>query len=158
MRTLVLGIGNEILGDDAVGIHIAHRVIRQAGTRDITVKETTSTGLELLELIRGYDRLIVVDAVIAAGPVPGKIRRRELADIPNTGNSITPHEGSLSAVIELGKALFPGEMPIKLVVYTVETGDVEHVTDEMSSDVRKAVFITAGLILDECDSPVISNP
>ena len=158
MKTLVLGIGNDILGDDGVGLHVARRVARMTRAPDITVKETAGTGLELLELIRGYDRLIVADAVIAADPKPGKIQRRELSDMTNAGNDISPHEGSLTSVIELGKVLFPGEMPGIVSIYTIETAGVEEVTDKMSTEVRQAALRAAISILLECNSLINSTP
>jgi len=49
-------------------------------------------------------------------------------------------------------------MPVTVTVYTVETGGVEQVTDEMSAEVREAVPRAVRLILDECDTSVNSAP
>jgi len=46
VKTLVLGIGNEILGDDGVGIHIAREVAKYLNAGDVTVEETGAGRIE----------------------------------------------------------------------------------------------------------------
>jgi|WetSurMetagenome_2_1015567.scaffolds.fasta_scaffold01479_6 hydrogenase maturation protease len=157
MKTLVLGIGSDILGDDGAGIHIARQVSRMAAGREIEIKETGSTGLDLLDLIAGYDRLIVADAVFKEEPEPGKIHcyRLDTSELSGSKNPhMTPHEGSLAGIIEIGKAVIPLEIPSDITIYTVETGRIERISCEMSETVREAVKKIAGMILDECKSSV----
>ena len=48
MKILVLGIGNDILGDDGVGIQIARAVARRVSAADVKVEETATAGLSLM--------------------------------------------------------------------------------------------------------------
>ena len=82
MKTLVLGIGNDILGDDGVGIHIARAIARRVSAKDAKVEETAAAGLSLLELIKGYERLIVADAILTNNTEVGKIHRLALKTWP----------------------------------------------------------------------------
>ena len=61
MNTLILGIGNLILTDDGVGIKIAQRLKEERP--ELEVVETGEAGLTLLDLITGYDRLIIIDSI-----------------------------------------------------------------------------------------------
>jgi hydrogenase maturation protease len=68
MRTLVLGLGNPLLGDDAVGLKVAALVReRLGGAPGVDVEEEEAGGLRLMERMTGYDRAILVDAAATAG-------------------------------------------------------------------------------------------
>ena len=61
MDTLVLGVGNPVLTDDAVGLRIAHLI--QEAKPELTAIETAEAGLTLLELVNGYERVIIIDSI-----------------------------------------------------------------------------------------------
>jgi hydrogenase maturation protease len=149
MKTLVLGIGNDILGDDGVGIHIARAVARKISTKEARVEETGAAGLSLLELIKGHERLIIADAILTDNTQVGKIHRLTLKDLAKTNNSITPHDAALATTLEIGNSLFPGEMPREVVVYGVQTSNVEQFSGKMSPAVKAAVPEVVRLILAE---------
>ena len=149
MKTLVLGIGNDILGDDGVGIHIVRKFMPLVKNADITVEESAASGIALLERIRGYQRLIIADALLTDKTEAGKIHRLTLEDISTTNNSFTAHEAALAATIELGNSLFPGEMPTEVVVYAVQTRDVKQVTGKMTPVVKAAVPHAVKMIMAE---------
>ena len=151
MKTLVLGIGNDILGDDGVGIHIAREAARRISAVDATVEETGAGGLSLLERIRGYDRLIIADAILTEKTEVGKIHRLTLKDLARTNDSITPHDAALRTTLEIGNSLFPGEMPADVVVFAIETHSVEDIGSEMRPAVRAAVPKVVKMILAEIE-------
>ena len=73
VKTLLLGMGNPILCDDAVGIRLAGAVAERLGPRpglDV-VEECSVGGLNLLEVIAGYDRVVVLDSIMTGDGVPG---------------------------------------------------------------------------------------
>jgi hydrogenase maturation protease len=149
MKTLVLGIGNNILGDDGVGIHVAREVAARLQNTDVDVKETAAGGLNLLEIIRGYRRLILADAILTKNTESGKIHRITLQDLADTGKAFTPHGANLQTVLEVGNLLFPGEMPDDVVIYAIQTHDVDSVTDQMTDSVAAAIPEAVNLILRE---------
>ncbi len=75
MKTLVVGLGNPILTDDGVGVKVAYeveKVVSATSREDIDVIEASAGGLRLMELMIGYDRLILIDAFYADnGNQPG---------------------------------------------------------------------------------------
>jgi hydrogenase maturation protease len=158
MDTLVLGIGNEILGDDGVGIQIAREVASVIKTPGVDVKETRAAGINLLEIIRGYRRLIIADAILTKATESGKIHRIGIDSLETTGQAFTPHGASLKTVLELGEILFPGQMPKQVVIFAVETGDIKSVTDEMTKSVAAAVPVVVNMILKELFAVTDSTP
>jgi hydrogenase maturation protease len=149
MKTLVLGIGNDILGDDGVGIHVARAVARKISAKEARVEETGAGGLSLLELIKGRERLIIADAILTNNTEVGKIHRLTLKDLAKTNNSITPHDAALATTLEIGNSLFPGEMPREVVVYGVQIPNVEQFSGRMTPAVKAAVSEVVRLILAE---------
>lgn len=71
MKTLVLGMGNPILGKDGVGIRIARSLEGRIGEADI--KTMIEVSLEILEALAGYERVYLIDAVIGAGKRVGDV-------------------------------------------------------------------------------------
>lgn len=153
MKTLVLGIGNPILGDDGVGFHVAQELAGEIKDENVHVKDTSVDGLNLLELIIGYDKLIVIDAIMTEGGEVGEVYRLNLEDIGEpSGSAISPHHFNLATTIEVGKSLFPKEMPEKITIFAVGTQEVTKVTTEMTAKVKEAIPKVASLVLEETSS------
>ena len=77
-RVLVLGLGNDILTDDAVGLHIAAAVrTRLAEVAEVRVKATTEMGLALLDEIAGHECLVLVDSVQTGKAPPGHLHEMD---------------------------------------------------------------------------------
>jgi hydrogenase maturation protease len=150
MRTLILGIGNSILGDDGVGIRVARQLDRLVKDKNIDVVEANADGLNLLDFILGYDRLIVIDAIVTEDGGVGEIYRLKPEQIYQpSGSAISPHHFNLATTLEIGKRLFPNKIPGEVTVYAVGTQEVAQVTEEMTDRVENAVPRVAGLILAE---------
>lgn len=73
-RVLVLGVGNDLLTDEGIGVHVARRLANEPLPPDVTVYDGGVRGIDLLEVIQGCDRLIIVDAVNAQAE-PGTVFR-----------------------------------------------------------------------------------
>jgi hydrogenase maturation protease len=61
MKTVILGLGNPILTDNAVGIKIAQKLKEESSKLEVI--ETSEAGIALLDLIMGYDKLIIIDSI-----------------------------------------------------------------------------------------------
>ena len=71
MRTLILGLGNPILSDDGVGLSVAKRLEGQWSGVDVAT--TAVVGLGLLDLVKGYDKVFLIDACIRQGRRAGEV-------------------------------------------------------------------------------------
>ena len=153
MRTLILGIGNPILGDDGVGFHIAQKLANSIKDDNIEVKDAGMDGLNLLELIVGYDKVIIIDAIMAENGEVGETYRFGPEIIASTVHPNTsPHHANLATAIEIGKKYLAEQMPGEVVVFAVAVEEVTRVTEEMTVKVEEAVPVAVNLILEEIEA------
>jgi len=138
--TLVLGMGNPILSDDGVGLLVAERLQGACLPDGVEVRRSEVAGLRLLELVRGFTRVIIIDALKspAGSPrEPGEIVRYEAEDFKGGQRYGSAHSIGLGTVLELGERL-GYDMPRDVVVYAIEAVDVETFGDELSAPVAAA--------------------
>jgi len=147
MKTLVFGIGNLLRSDDGVGLHIIERLRREnlADTADL---REGSTGLDILDAVKGYDRMILVDAIVRGGE-PGSIYKLSLEDFQQIGtlHSFSTHLNmDFFAMIELGETLFPGQMPNDITIVAVEAYETTTISDKCTPRVEGAIPEAVALI------------
>jgi hydrogenase maturation protease len=148
MKTLILGIGNPILSDDEVGFLVAERLRKALKSRkDITVKETSVSGLSLLDEITGYERLIIVDAIQTRDGKPGDIYRLTPADF-KVGRMAVIHDVGLFSALELARKL-DMEVPREVVIFAIEAKDIATFSEKCSAEVEEAIPQAADMVLKE---------
>jgi hydrogenase maturation protease len=143
---IVIGVGNPVMADDALGV-VAARCVRDQCPSGVAVAEVYNGGLELMEAMAGYDRAFVVDAIVTGGR-PGTIYRLGINDVATTRNTSTTHNGSLSAAMELGR-LSGMKLPGELRFWAVEAGDVTTFREGLTAEVEAAMPIVAAEIMHE---------
>lgn len=134
--TRVLCLGNDLLGDDALGHAVAQK-LQQASQGTADVAETPLAGLNLLDCIQGVSRLVVVDTVLTGQAPPGTIRLLREADIQTIPGSF-PHSMGLMETLEFGRKLGYA-MPEEVFLLTVEAADCSTVGGAMHAGVRDAI-------------------
>jgi len=147
VKTLVLGLGNPLLGDDSVGLKVAALVRdRLAGRVDVDVAEEEAGGLRLMERLTGYDRAVLVDACVS-GAAPGTIRRIGPDELPTQRTAIA-HGIDLPRALALGQSLgLP--MPGTVRVVAIEAESVLEFREFMTPSVAAAVAPAVAAVLDE---------
>ncbi len=147
VRTLVLGLGNPLLGDDAIGLRVAATVReRLAGEPGIVVREEKAGGLSLMDALTGYQRVILVDAVVTGG-TPGAIRRMGPDELP-TQRTALAHGIDLPGALELGRILgLP--MPSEVRIVAIEAVRVLEFRDDMTPAVAAALEPAVEAVLEE---------
>ena len=148
MKTLVLGIGNPILSDDGVGIKIAHEVRKQLNNPHVAVAETSAAGLSLLDLIVGYDKVIIIDAIQTEKGRAGQIYNMGSEDFSLTKHLSSPHQINLVTALELGKMLNLA-MPQEITILAVEAKDVSTFSESCTPAVKKAIPEVVKIVLEE---------
>jgi hydrogenase maturation protease len=142
---LVIGVGNELRGDDAAGIAVARR-LRE--TTDLDVRELQGEVTGLLEAWQGRDPVVLVDTM-RSGARPGAIRRIDVSEtrLPSgLGGSPSTHAVGLGDTIELARTL--GRLPGRVVVYAIEGRRFE-AGAPMSDAVRSGIDELAARVLNE---------
>lgn len=119
MRALILGIGNIILGDEAVGVRAMEAVVAAYRLPEgVTAVDGGTSAMELLEDIADLDLLLVLDAILTDDP-PGTVVRLAGGQVPVFFRSkLSPHQISLADV--LASLEFMGRLPKDVVVIGVQ--------------------------------------
>ena len=114
----MIGVGNELRGDDAVGLQVA-RSVRERFPTQCKVVEEAGDGARLMELWKTSHATILVDAV-ASGGKAGKIHRHEAHNSPLPASMFrySTHIFGVSHAIELARAM--NQLPLRLIVYGIE--------------------------------------
>ena len=125
LSLLVVGIGNEIRCDDAVGLEVADAVAGRTSKQPrVTVKKLSAGGWQLLHEIEGYDRLVVVDAFFSRESQPGLIRVHSGEKTMPTGGSNTAFAHLLSIPDALALSVTHGYHTPRLVgMVTIDVGE-----------------------------------
>lgn len=120
MTPLVLGVGNDWRGDDALGLIAARRLRARLDGRADVLESRADAG-SLLDAWRGRDVVVLLDATRSGAP-PGTIRRFEAGaePLPAGWDQGSTHAFGAAEAIELARALH--ELPARVVVYGVEAG------------------------------------
>jgi hydrogenase maturation protease len=137
-KILVLGLGNDILTDDAVGLHVVREVRhRVASLENVDVHETMEMGLALLDFIVGYRALVLVDSIQTHKAPPGFIHEIDDADLKLLPGS-TAHFLGVGETLVLGRQLgMP--MPERVKVFAIEVEDPFTLGTQMTPTLQKAL-------------------
>jgi hydrogenase maturation protease len=124
VRSLVVGMGNPLLRDDGVGIRLAAFLRGRLGQPPglSYVEECSAGGLEILDLVAGHDRLVLLDSIKAGGP-PGSWYRFDGRALRETMNLRNVHDTNLATALELGRRLglpIPAEGEVHVFAVEVE--------------------------------------
>lgn len=119
---LVLGLGNDILRDDAIGLRVAREVRRRLdGAVGIEVVETEEMGLALLDFIIGHQDVVIVDAAQTGQAEPGFVHEMRVSDLKRL-RAGAPHSLGLGEAIALGGVLGM-DVPQCVKILAVEVED-----------------------------------
>jgi hydrogenase maturation protease len=129
-------MGNDILADDAVGL-LAVRALRAGLDGRADVVETSVHGVALLDLLLGYDRAVLVDAMCTGRRPPGSVTTLDPADL-SPAYAPSPHYAGLPEMIALAGALAL-EFPAEIAIVAVEVADPFTLGGPMTPAVRGAV-------------------
>jgi hydrogenase maturation protease len=150
MKTIVIGLGNPILGDDGVGWKVAEEVRRQLSTlaNEVDVVCLSLGGLGLMEHLIGYQRAILVDA-FASEDQPGAILVLKLGDLPNYSafHTASAHDTSLQNAIDLGRSM-GAQLPDEVEIIGIVTNRVYDFSEELSPPVADAAPFAARIVID----------
>ena len=161
-RTIVIGLGNPLLGDDGVGWRVVDEVealvaaARAAGRPipEVEIERLGVGGLRLMECLTGYSTAILVDAAEFPGRAVGEVRSccfDDLADFA-AGHLDSAHDASLKTALALGRRL-GADLPDDIQAVTVQAHRTDQFSEELSPEVSAAVPAAARAVVELLAGP-----
>jgi hydrogenase maturation protease len=149
MKTIILGVGNQILGDDGVGVHVANELRKHIQDPNIIIDEAITGGMNLLDLLLGYNKAIIIDAVKSENGENGTVKRIPLSDF-STMHSCNPHDVSLTEAIEMAKKVGETQIPKEIIVIGIMMKQIPcEFGDKLSKNIAMAVPKAVEMTLNE---------
>ena len=149
--TLVIGLGNPILGDDGVGWKVVEELQSKIGNRksEIEFDCLSLGGLSLMERMLGYRRVVIVDSMATGQSPAGSVSVFPLSSLsdPMAGHSASTHDTSLLTALETAKAMgLP--IPKSVDIVAIEARNVYDFSEELSQPVADAVVVAVQAVMD----------
>jgi hydrogenase maturation protease len=136
----VLGLGNPVLSDDAAGLRVAARLQQrlQADPVDgVTVVTSTRAGFELIDLLTGATRAIIIDSLDMPDGEPGRVQRLEIHEVAGSARLVGAHELNLATALQLAADMgIP--MPETIDVFGVEVAEIRQLGEHLTPAVEAA--------------------
>jgi len=168
MKTIVIGLGNPILGDDGVGWKVAEEVKKQLTSPsppaplpassslalrsaregdEVDVEFLSLGGISLMENLIGYERAILIDA-LASDQATGSIIVSKLSEMPDYSalHTTNVHDTSLQNALKLGKEM-GADLPEDVTVVGIATHHVYDFSEELSPAVMQALPQATQIVL-----------
>jgi hydrogenase maturation protease len=149
MKTIVIGLGNPILGDDGVGWRVAEEVKRQLDPElGVDVEFLSLGGISLMEHLIGYQRAILIDAFFSDAE-PGSLTVSNLDQIPNYSafHITSAHDTSLQNALKMGMSL-GARLPNEVVVVGISIHPVHDFSESLSLPVSKAIPKASQIVIE----------
>jgi hydrogenase maturation protease len=162
MKTLILGLGNPILGDDGVGWVVADKIRAvlsdpKSGIADpqaVEVDTASLGGLSLMERLTDAERVILVDAIFTAKKPVGTVSKFTLSELPDlsAGHSASAHDTSLRNALNVGRSMdIPLPEDENVFIVAIEAKNVYDFSQELSPAVAEAVPQAIQAVIDLID-------
>jgi hydrogenase maturation protease len=147
-KIVILGVGNLLLSDEGVGVHVANELLKTNLPPEVSVIEGGTDGFRLLNIITEADRLIVIDALKGDAP-PGSIYRFDIGEVRNSpaGFKTSVHQIGILEVLDLSELI--GKTPHTTVI-GIEPKSLEMGMD-LSPEIKTKIPKIIQLVLDELE-------
>jgi hydrogenase maturation protease len=159
MKTLILGLGNPILGDDGVGWKVAEEVkknlqspisILRDRKLELEIDTLSLGGLTLMERMIGYDRVILIDTLLTGHHPCGHVSRFTLPQLPDisSGHTTAAHDTSLQTALRVGKQMGANlPAPENIWIIGIEAQHVYDFSETLSPPIKTAIPIAVNTVL-----------
>ena len=163
MHTLIVGLGNPILGDDGAGWHIAEQVAARLpippspssgsdplqGQSSIQVECLGLGGLSLMEHLIGYDRAILVDAILTGNLPIGTVTSFPLDELPDlaAGHLSSSHDTTLQNALKVGRTM-GANLPDEIMVVAIEAQSVYDFSEDLTPPVAQSIPIAVQMVME----------
>ncbi|MFN5556325.1 MAG: hydrogenase maturation protease [Chryseotalea sp.] len=140
-RTAIMGFGNPVRSDDAIGIYVIEQLRKELTERsDISLFDMGTAAFEVLFKLKGHDRIILVDAVINSGEKVGtlyKVPAEEVLRAPENDPLVFLHSIKWDQALSYAKKILQDDYPTDIQVYLIAV-DNTRLEIELSEEAKQA--------------------
>ena len=145
IRFAVLGVGNLLLRDEGIGVHVAHALQKIDIPSGVKIIDG-GTSLDLPDYLEDVDKLIIID-VVKSGGQPGTIYRFHLQDLDmESRGMISLHECGLEQSLRMMR--LTGKSPKEIVIIGIEPKEIDWGT-EPSAELQQKIPEIVNAVLSE---------
>ncbi len=142
VKTAILGFGNPVRSDDAIGVYVVNELQKHLQQRDdVTVFDMGTSAFETLFKLKGHERIIIVDGVINSGEVDGTLFCLPASEIDaqiQDDPMLFLHGMKWDQALSYAKKLMGNEFPEKkITVYLIAISEIK-INMELSDTVKAA--------------------
>jgi hydrogenase maturation protease len=134
----IIGLGNELLSDDGVGIRVVQELRKRLTDPSIRFEEIAVGGLELLDYVTGCRECLIVDAISSGKHPAGTLFRFVQSPDEEPLKLTSSHQIDLGQVLALAK-LLGASLPSRLTVYGIEVSDITTFREACTEAVSQAI-------------------
>ena len=139
---LILGIGNILLGDEGVGVHVVKELEKKKYPAHVRILDGGTGGFHLLELFKDYQKIIMIDATLDNNK-PGTVNLLKPKYSNEFPKTLSSHDIGLKDLVESSALL--GFMP-EISLITVSINENQPINMELSEEVEKSIPEVIALI------------
>jgi hydrogenase maturation protease len=150
-KTLVLGLGNVIMGDEGVGVHVVRGLAKHQLPAGVECLDGGTGGFILLEPLQSADRIILIDAAADESPV-GTVTRttpRFAKDYPPT---LTAHDIGVKDLLD---AFYMQGGTKEVTLFAITIDPHQPISMELSQECAKAAEVAEYEILAELEGSIV---
>jgi hydrogenase maturation protease len=139
-KIIVLGLGNEVLGDESLGLVVVREISEEGLFPEIDFACLSTGGLNLLDYIDGYDSLLLIDTACGNNYEPGTITHYNPGNFRETLHLSSEHDVSFSVALETGKRLglkIPKRIHIIAIEISCDLNLSQNLSDNISAQFDK---------------------
>jgi hydrogenase maturation protease len=137
MRQLVLGLGNDIFGDDAVGLRVVEDLESRPGLSEFDFQTADSGGVALLDMLSGYEKAFIVDCIPGAEGHSGEVSRMRPDQLCCGPLTLSSHYAGLPEVLAIGERL---SIPMpEIEILAISVNDPFWIREGLSPEMESAL-------------------
>lgn len=159
MKTAIMGFGNPVRSDDAIGIYVIEELRKSVeNVDDVSLFDMGTAAFEVLFGLKGHDKIILVDAVINTNEPIGtlfKVPAEEVLRAPQEDPMVFLHGMKWDQALSYAKKIMGDAYPEDISVYLIAIDNTKLEVD-LSRTVKEAGDKVVNHIIDELKALKVS--
>jgi hydrogenase maturation protease len=145
-KILILGLGNILLGDEGVGVRVVEQLANYPLPESVEVIDGGTAGYELINVLEGREKVIIVDAV-KAEDTPGSVYKLDTSFLEDDSSvQLSLHQIGLKSVLKMASLM---DINPEVTLVGIIPKDYQNYNMGLSEEVEKAIPLVIETILKE---------